>query len=265
MLKKDLQEWLRILSIILLNQSEWWRQHFISDKSPNLQQTNSSLYQYTHIHFENLFFLLQHFLRSPESYATNFSYLIQVPLLAVKQTSLIADLDSVLTDLPGVENFSDINRAQNLFLNLNLNSSQSDPLIKIYFDFYLKFLASFSYEPKYRKHFLFIYSADNKNQESNCQTDKGSNIPQSPIWELIDSDGDTETLEQSLIDMSEDDLIKLYYQIPFNGIFSFLWSYLSFQKEIKEVSNRFYSCVFIMYGLKGNKLFIKIKNFYENE
>ena len=163
-----------------------------------------------------------------------------MPLLAVKQTPLIADLDSILTDLPGVENFSDLNRAQNLFLNLNLNTSQSDPLIKIYFDFYLKLIASFSYEPKYRKHFLLIYSAENnKPQEINSQKDEEQKQPNSPIWELIDSDGDTETLEQSLIDMSEDDLIKLYYQIPFNGIFSFLWSYLSFQKEIKEVCSEF--------------------------
>ena len=37
-----------------------------------------------------------------------------------------------------------------------------------------------------------------------------------------------------LIDLSEDDLVKLYYQIPFNAIFSFLWSYLSFQSELKN-------------------------------
>jgi len=224
--------------MILLNTSEHFRQQEITSKSPNVQTTNTPLYQQTSLHFDNLFFLLQHLLRSPCTYATAYSYLFQVPLLSsFRQVNLAAQFDFLLTDKQVGSSETNPVPQQNLFFSLNLNNSQSDQLIKLYLDFYLKLFASFSYEPKYRRQFLFI----------NVETTGINQAPQdlfgreqereskSPQWELIDSDGDLETLEQTLVDLSEDDLVKLYYQIPFNGIFSFLWSYLIFQNESKEV------------------------------
>ena len=228
-LRSDLQEWLKILLIVLLNLSDHWRQASLLSKSMNLQQAGSPLYQYAHIHFDNLSFLMQHLLRAPDTYATNFSYLFQIPLLEIKSNTLISDLDFVLTEAATVaitNPSSSSLKQEDLFMNLNLSSSQSDPLIRLYFDFYLKLFAGFSYEPKYRRQFLFINLS--KSGEGRSQ----SNEAKSTQWELIDSDGDLESLEQSLVDLSEDDLIKLYYQIPLNKIFAFLWSYLGLQKEV---------------------------------
>lgn len=252
-LRQDIHYWLRTLIILLLNQSDLWLQQSLATKQlsstnqPQAQQQQqrqspARLYQLTSIHFENLFFLVQHLLRSPDTFATNFSYLLQVPLLTLKPVPFNSDLEFILTDAAECLETGDQSnqRIHNLFINLNLNSSQSDPLINIYFDFYLKLFAGFSYEPKYRRHFLGITfdSKLSKNQQD-LDSDgiaEATGAVKSPTWELIDSDGDLESLEQMLIDLSEDDLIKLYYQIPFNGLFSFLWSYLSFQSELKNVS-----------------------------
>ncbi len=233
-----MNEWLRCLIIALLNISEHFRQRELISKSPNVQNINSPLYQHTTLHFENIFFLLQHMLRSPCSYATTYSYLFQVPLLSIsKQLDLANQFDCLLTEKQVASTDIPTVSQQSLFLNLNLNNSYSDQFIKLYLDFYLKLLSSFSYEPKYRRQFLFI----NTNTTSTDQTELNfleqdqSQQLKSSQWELIDSDGDLETIEQTLIDISEDDVVKLYYQIPFNGIFSFLWSYLNFQNESNNV------------------------------
>lgn len=216
----------------------------------NNNNINSSLiFQYSNIHFENVYYLLQHYLHSPDTYATNFSYLLQVPLFLVDTNafnSIKHQLDTILkinsTSDSNKQNnqqqqHQSVNKTQqqhyNLFQNLNLNSSQSDLLVKIYFDFYLKLFALFSYQVKYRKQFLFINFDQAQKFENFMKLETDDSLTTTTTaknnWELIDQDGDAESLEQTLIDISEDDLIKLYYQIPFNSIFSFLWAYLSFQ------------------------------------
>ncbi len=223
------------------------RQNSMLNHNNNNTNINSSLiFQYSNIHFENVYYLLQHYLHSPDTYATNFSYLLQVPLFLVDTNafnSIKHQLDTILilnstSDSNKQNNQQSVNKTQqqhyNLFQNLNLNSSQSDLLVKIYFDFYLKLFALFSYQVKYRKEFLFINFDQAQKFENFMKLETDDSLTTATTtaknnWELIDQDGDAESLEQTLIDISEDDLIKLYYQIPFNSIFSFLWAYLSFQ------------------------------------
>lgn len=249
--KSDIEEWLQLFIIVLTNQSEYMRQNsMLSNQQQQLLNSSSLIFQYSNIHFENIFYLVQHFLHSPESFSISFSYLFQVPLFLIDSNafnSIRQHLDLILSMQPSntiQENSklsgqkSQYQQQQNLFLNLNLNSSQSDLLIKIYFDFYLKLFALFSYQIKYRKEFLFINleSRDKYNQFINkMETDES--LTNNSSWELIDQDGDFESLEQSLIDISEDHLIKLYYQVPFNSIFTFLWSYLSYQIKPPSSAN----------------------------
>ena len=137
--------------------------------------------------------------------------------------------------------FSNESNQLNIFKNLSLNTSQSDPLVNMYFDFYLRLFASFSYDIKYRRQFLFVNSkAGAKLNSSKMNTQKngmGDVETDESNWQLIDLDGDLETIESVLVEISEDDLIKLYYQIPFNNIYSFLWFYLKNQaSETQAIS-----------------------------
>ena len=99
-----------------------------------------------------------------------------------------------------------------LFKNLNLNASQSDPLVNMYFDFYLKCLASFSYEIKYRRHFLFVNSKTIPKRS--LSSEEGAS------WQLIDLEGDVESVESVLVDISEDDLVR-YENFVHIWLFSF--------------------------------------------
>ena len=130
-------------------------------------------------------------------------------------------------------------------LKLNLNSSQSDPLINTYFDFYLKLFALFGHDIKYRKQFIFLASQPSSSAAANEQARSAfESASMAPIslsenteyssltnWQLVDQDGDLESPEQLFVEISEDDLVKLYYQFPFNHLYSFLWQYLKFQAE----------------------------------
>jgi hypothetical protein len=199
-----------------MNQTELYRkslQEKLNDSnvSSNQQQLFSS---FSSLHFDNTFFILQHLLRSPDSYPTKFSYLLQIPLI--------------------VDSSSSNNK-------LSLNTSQSDSLINLYFDFYLKLFASFSYDIKYRRQFLFVnkkFTMPKSSSSSGCTATKEetNNNNNECNWEIIDLDGDLETAESILVDISEDDLIMLYYQIPFNSIYAFLWSYLKKQSN-QTISN----------------------------
>ena len=206
--KSNVTEWLKILCCLLVNESETKRYNSL------LNYNNNLFLQYSNFHFENTFFLIQHLLRSPDQYALNFSYLFQFPLL-----------------LP-------ITDSENLkaFKFLCLNSPQSDSLIHLYFDNYLKLFASFSYEVKYRSQFLFFTNKKSNNGTlSRLNDDQNvknlATSSNSSNWQLVDLDGDLENIESVIVELKEDDLIKLYYQIPFNSIYSFLWNYLIYQNN----------------------------------
>ena len=172
----------------------------------NISSNHQQLFiSFSNLHFDNIFFILQHLLRSPDSYPTKFSYLFQIPLIE-----------------------STANK-------LSLNTSQSDSLVNMYFDFYLKLFASFSYDIKYRRQFLFFNSKftmpKSLSSDASATPKEDTKVRDECNWEIIDLDGDLETAESVLVDISEDDLIKLYYQIPFNSIYNFLWSYLKNQSS----------------------------------
>ena len=210
----NIEEWFKVLSCLLLNQSELYRSNLLEKlNDSNISSNQQLFFSFSNLHFDNIFFILQHLLRSPESYPTKFSYLLQLPLI-----------------------FSNESNQLNIFKNLNLNTSQSDPLVNMYFDFYLKLFASFSYDIKYRRQFLFVNSkAGLKSsvlKKTSTDSVDGSGVgvdTDESNWQLIDLDGDLESVESVLIEISEDDLIKLYYQLPFNNIYSFLWFYLKNQ------------------------------------
>lgn len=212
--KMDLNEWIKSLSCLLLNNSEQHRMNSVLS-SP------SNLINFSNLHFDNVNFLLQHLLRSPDS--NRFSYLLQFPSL-----------------LPaGVSSGQGL--VQTLKL-LNLNSSKSDQLVNLYFDSYIKLIASFSFEIVQRNEFLFLNTSflDNikrklaSNSSSSIENNNNNNqnklaSSSSNNWLFIDLEGETENVESLLVEINEDDLIALYYQIPFNSLFSFLWTYLEFQ------------------------------------
>ena len=214
--KQDTQEWLRLLVTVLLSESEHRRCNSILTHP-------ASLLSISNIHFDNIFFTLNHLLRCPESYAMNFSNFLQIPLLIIDSATqkTTESLDLILNNSPNSNQPTIENNKRNLFITLNLNSSYSDPLVNTYLDFYLKLIAVFAYEVKYRSQFLFV---DVQRRETTGESLQSH-------WELVDSDGDLESVEQALVDISEDDLVKLYYQIPFNAVYSFLWSYLRHQDD----------------------------------
>jgi hypothetical protein len=255
--KNDIIEWLKSLCGLLLNQSEQSRiESLIRNTIDNAQM----IYDYSSIHFENLFFVVQHLLRSPD--ALKFSFLIQLPFIEVPQS------DSYNT------------AANNLQLHkqLNLNNFKSDQLINFYFDFYLKFFASFSFNVKYRREFLFFNDKNLKNvnkssdknnsnvksnfspdNQLNCdlfddQNEETNKPAQNNLWEFVNLEGDLESIESVLIDINEDDLIKLYYQIPFNKLFSFLWTYLEFQEQTNHFSKSKQKNTFIVMQIIINML-----------
>jgi hypothetical protein len=203
--KSNIEEWFKSLSCLLLNQSEAYRSDLLAklmtSADQQQQQQQQLFFSFSSLHFDNIFFLLQHLLRSPQTYPSKFSYLLQVPLI-----------------------FSKANATTQLFSNLQMNSSQSDSLANLYFDFYLKVLASFSYDIKYRKQFLFF----NTNKLNTAQQQQKENN-----FEMVDLEGDLESVESVLVEISEDDLIQLYYQIPFSSIYSFLWHCLKSQSEFR--------------------------------
>ena len=130
-----------------------------------------------------------------------------------------------------------------LFRQLSMETFKSDQLVNFYFDFYLRVFASFSYSIKYRREFLFFSEKFMKNTRSNLSsTDPeldsaaGATSTTSPTksagnnWEFVNLEGDLESIESVMVEISEDDLIKLYYQMPLNRLFTFLWSYLEYQE-----------------------------------
>jgi hypothetical protein len=209
--KSNVTEWLKVLCCLLINESE-------NKRYNSLINYNSNLFiQYSNFHFENTFFLIQHLLRSPNQYIVNYSYLFQFPLLLP-----ISGSDYL-----------------QIFKFLGLNNPQSDSLIHLYFDNYLKLFASFSYDVKYRSQFLFVntnaknkkFNKENSNSNRFYDEQDVNSLEASSNWQLVDLDGDLESIESVIVELKEDDLIKLYYQIPFNSIYSFLWDYLTFQNN----------------------------------
>ncbi|CAF0782953.1 unnamed protein product [Brachionus calyciflorus] len=197
-IKSNLSDWIKTLCCLALNESN-------TNRIEALKIQNTSLItKFSTLHFDNIFYVLQHLLHVPG--ALNFSYLIQLPFLSLENPS---------------EN-------SELYKTLNLNSSKSDSLINLYFDNYLKLIASFSYGILYRQEFLGLSKSliDRAKQKPNSQTTDPLSETQ---WQFIDLEGESETIESILVDINEDDLIQLYYQIPFNNLFSFLWKYLEYQ------------------------------------
>ena len=259
--KRDVQEWLKVLISLLLYNTERQRRLSLinlnskstpmatkSRQSPSQSQANGTSasttlsYQWANLHFDNIFFCLEHLLRSPDSYISSVSFLFQYPLL------LFTD------NQPGQEegsfghHGSTSQAAVVSFMHqLNFNSSQSDPLVNFYLDFYLKLFAIFAHDVKQRKQFLFLSSSasvssdpDTTGQHS-FSLGLGDGAPSSSSgganWQLVDLDGDLESLEQMLVEISEDDLVKLYYQIPVNALLDFLWQYLKFQNTDSSFSS----------------------------
>lgn len=148
------------------------------------------------LYFDNCHFILEHLLRAPDCF--QFSHLFQFPLISV--SSLVKKF------------------------KVEINSSKSDPLINLYFDGYLRLMVPFSRPIKRRDAFLFLTKPkiETLKRRMNKQADK--------CWQFIDLEGETENLESLLVEISEDDLLQLYYQIPFNSLFKFLWSYYQSQE-----------------------------------
>ena len=227
-LKNNLIDWIRTFGSLLLNVSETNRTDSLKTYDLNL------ISKYSNLHFDNQFYLLQHLLRVQD--ALNFSNLIQIPFLYLH------------------------NQAENakMYSSLNLNSSKSDTIINLYFDHYLKLIASFSYDIMYRqeslgltKHMLDKLKSKSIQVSASLAETNESSANQ---WQFVDLEGEPESLESILTDVNEDDLIKLYYQIPFNNLFSFLWMYLEYQankscQQLKIADANFrinYVCMKIM-------------------
>jgi hypothetical protein len=233
--KSDIIEWIKTLTNLFLNHSE---HHRLEAVLRNSIDSVAIINEYSTLHFENIFFVLQHLLRAPEAF--RFSYLIHLPML----------IDSNEINQRAVSS----NTTELLLRQLSLDNFKSDQLINLYFDFYLKVLGSFSHGIKYRREFLFFndkFLKETKNNLSNtdnheeeyselnmdsmvgvagtmAQAENASN--NHAHWEFVNLEGDFETIESVMIEISEDDLIKMYYQIPLNKLFAFLWTYLEFQE-----------------------------------
>lgn len=223
--KSDVSEWLSSLCSLLVTTSN---KHRLDAIHRNSLDSVSIIYEFSTVHFDNVFFLLQHLLRSPD--ALRFSRLVQLPLLIDPTTNTAAQQQHQL-----------------LFRQLGLNDFKSDQLINFYFDFYLRVFASFAYGIKYRREFLFISDRLLQDVKKNLsgvgeqstqeeikldQPDGDTDQqPSSSSWEFVNLEGHVESLESVMVDITEDDLIKMYYQIPLNQLLSFLWSYLEFQED----------------------------------
>ncbi|RNA18051.1 ectopic P granules 5 -like protein [Brachionus plicatilis] len=234
-LRSNLIDWLRTFCSLLLNVSN--QNRFDTMKTHKL----GLITQFSTIHFENQFYVLQHLLRVQD--ALNFSSLIQVPFLY---------LDCQ-------------NENAQLYKSLSLNSSKSDGIINIYFDYYLKLIASFSYDILYRQESLGLSKhileklKKTKSQPANLDPLSDTSEHSTNQWQFIDLEGEPESLESILTDVNEDDLIKLYYQIPFNNLFSFLWMYLEYQskkpREEMKISDT---------NFRKNYVSMKIMSFLDN-
>jgi hypothetical protein len=234
--KNDVTDWIKTLCALFLNHSEHHRYEAVLRNSID---SVAIITEYSTLHFENILFVLQHLLRTPE--ALKFSHLIQLPVL----------VDSATTDTSLL-----------LMRQLSMDTFRSDQLINLYFDFYLRALAAFSHPIKHRREFLFFndkFLKDTKNNLSsshnNTKEDEdqygelnldsmvgtASSVAQqqqqqaggnssNAHWEFVNLEGDLESIESVMIEISEDDLIKLYYQMPLNKLYAFLWAYLEFQE-----------------------------------
>jgi hypothetical protein len=238
---------------LFLNHSEY---HRLESVLRNSIDSVAIITEYSTLHFDNIFFVLQHLLRAPEAF--KFSYLLHLPML----------IESSETNQNAAANST-----QELLLRqLSLDNFKSDQLINLYFDFYLKVLGSFSYGIKFRREFLFFndkFLKETKNNLSNTTDNShreaeeyselnidsmvgtagqvaqsggtSSNTNKnSAHWEFVNLEGDFESIESVMIEISEDDLVKLYYQISLNKLFSFLWTYLEFQEVSSNTSSSIY-------------------------
>jgi hypothetical protein len=94
---------------------------------------------------------------------------------------------------------------------------------------FLKFPLLFTYDlNKTRRLFL----TDDLQPTSFDQTAPVSTQAQNDNnWLFIDLDGDCENMDQVLIDLNEDDLINIYYKIPFYTLYNQLWSLLATERD----------------------------------
>ena len=220
--KSDVLEWLRYFATLLLDESERRRRAALVRCSPPLPPPQL-VAATAAFHFDNVFYLLQHLLRSPQLHAISLATCLHVPLLFDPTTTTSTSTPQTHVDA------------------LALHSSSSDALVHLYFDSYLKIVAAFAYDVKMRWQFLngvtsAASSAEwlkskasasyNKQQQQQQQV---SNAVADQPWQFIDLEGDVENADGLLVEMAEDDLIKLYAQLPFRAIFAFLWSYLEHQ------------------------------------
>jgi hypothetical protein len=99
-------------------------------------------------------------------------------------------------------------------------------------DKFLKFPLSFTYDMnKTRKLFLVDFDVDQSSLPSTASTRDPHQLStthnnNNDNWLFVDLDGDLECLDQVQIDLNEDDLIDMYYKIPFYAVYNRLWSIL---------------------------------------
>jgi hypothetical protein len=172
LLKLDLISWIKSLAGLLINNSESYRIANSTAAAANAFSSASSL------HFDNVYFILQHLLRAPECGA-HFAHLIQFPIMLKETSPTRSNLN--LNNNNNNNNNSNINMTQ--LFQLQLHSSKSDPLVNLYFDGYLKLIAAFSGEIKQRDAFLFLNKSkiEGFRRRMNKQSDK--------CWQFIDLEG----------------------------------------------------------------------------
>lgn len=168
LLKLDLISWIKSLAGLLINNSESYR---IANSTAAAATAFSSA---SSLHFDNVYFILQHLLRAPDCGA-HFAHLLQFPIMLKETLPTRSNLN--------LNNSSNSNINMTQLFQLQLHSSKSDPLVNLYFDGYLKLIAAFSGEIKQRDAFLFLNKAriEGFRRRMNKQADK--------CWQFIDLEG----------------------------------------------------------------------------
>ena len=130
-------------------------------------------------------------------------------------------------------------------------------------NFYLKIFLLFTSKLKTREYFLNEFYNLQQNQQLGSDTLENK-ISANNNWLIIDLDGNLENIEESMIEIGEDELIKLYHKVSFNQLFHSLWEYLN-SKNSKEAIMKIYSFLNYLTRLLLNSIIqynrLKYKNF----
>ena len=129
-------------------------------------------------------------------------------------------------------------------------------------NFYIKILLLFTTKLKTREYFLNEFH--NLEQAATASSTTLQQQVSANNWLFIDLDGNLENMEQSILEINEDELIKLYSKVSFSQIFHSLWQYVNNNGQNESIM-KIYSFLNYLTRLLINSIIqynrLKYKNF----